>query len=462
MTFNSFNRKFPTAVTYIFFCVPFFCITSLDAYLSMFLFFHYQVVIGIPIFVILVLTGIIRLIIPFLHPLLGSISDRNYPFTRNKGRRFLWVIIFGFQLPIFFVLLFWIPALDVLIFFIIFTTFFMLYNVSFSLFSTSYSALLLNKFRNPKERLLIGVVTEFISTIGIISISIFAPIFINYGSLSSIQILAIPVAIVFAVTLSLGIFGLLEEKELIDTYFSPNQTPKKGFLRDMFKGFAIFKRKNFLILLFRWIVFGLFNLLFLSSLFDYMDYVLGVSSIITSLSLMGYMIWSLIALPLSFLLSYYIGHLKVSIISGFVMGATLLPFLFINDIFITIILISIIGFTFGLGTGSLIPLVGDVFDEHANTTRRRSEGVSYGILKMFGGLTVILGNFLTSIVYSLTGFIAGWWGPQPPSAILGIRILNTTIPGILIIIVMILFTVLYDLKPEKTEAIRMELKELEL
>jgi len=28
--------------------------------------------------------------------------------------------------------------------------------------------------------------------------------------------------------------------------------------------------------------------------------------------------------------------------------------------------------------------------------------------------------------------------------------------------VMILFTVLYDLKPEKTEAIRMELKELEL
>ncbi len=461
MTINSFNRKFPTAVTYIFFCVPFFSIMSLDVYLVSYLFYYYQVVIGIPAFLIIIPTGIIRLIFPFLQPLLGSISDRNYSFTRNKGRRFLWIMIFGFQIPIFFVLLFWIPALDVLIFFIIFTTFYMLYNVIFSLFTSNYSALLLNKFRNPKERLLIGVVTEFISTIGIFIIWIFAPLFINYGDPSSFQILAIPIAIVFAVTLSLGIFGLLEEKELIDTYFSSNQAPKKGFLRDMFKGFAIFKRKNFIVLLFRWIAFGLFNYLFLSGLFYYAVYVLGAPYFIASIFSMGYIIWSLIALPLSFLLSYFIGHLRVSIISGFVMGATLLPFLFINDIFISIILISIIGFSFGLGAGSLIPLVGDVLDEHANANRRRSEGVSYGILNMFGGLTVILGSFITSFVYTLTGFYSGW-GPQPPSAILGIRILNTTIPGILIIIVMILFTVLYDLKPEKTEAIRMELKELEL
>jgi len=332
----------------------------------------------------------------------------------------------------------------------------------FSLFSTTYSALLLNKFRNPKERLLMGLITEFIGTIGIISTSIFVPLFINFGDPSSFQISAIPVAIVFVVTLSLGIFGLLEEKELIDTYFSPNQAPKKGFLKSMFKGFTIFKRKNFLVLLFRWIAFGLFGYFFISGLINYAEYVLGAPYFITSIILMGYTVWSLIALPLSFLLSYFIGHLKVTIISGFVMGAALLPFLFINDIFITIILCSIVGFTFGLGAGSIIPLVGDVFDEHANINRRRSEGVSYGILKMFGGLTIILGGLITAFIQNITGFIQGWIGPQPLSALMGIRILNTTIPGILIIIVMILFTVLYDLKPEKTKAIRMELKELEL
>jgi len=461
MTFNSFNRKFPTAVTYIFFCVPFFSIMSLDVYLVSYLMFYYQTVIGIPAFLIIIPTGIIRLILPFLQPLLGSISDRNYSFTRNKGRRFLWIMVFGFQIPIFFVLLFWIPAFYIMIFFIIFTTFYVLYNVVFSLFSTTYSALLLNKFRNPKERLLIGVVTEFISTIGIFIILIFAPLFINFGYGSFFQILAIPIAIVFAVTLSLGIFGLLEEKELIDTYYSPNQAPKKGFLKDMFKGFTIFKSKNFLVLLFRWIAFGLFNYLFISGLVYYVEFVFGGYFFLTIL-IVGYMVWSLIALPLSFLLSYFIGHLKVSIISGFVMGVALLAFFFANTILIAIILISIIGFSFGLGAGSLIPLVGDVFDEHANANRRRSEGVSYGILKMFGGLTVILSSFITTFVYTLMGFTPGWWGPQPPLAILGIKILNTTIPGILIINIMILFTVLYDLKPEKTEAIRMELKELEL
>jgi len=372
-------------------------------------------------------------------------------------------MVFGFQIPIFLVLLFWIPALDMLIFFIVFTTFYMLYNVMYSLFTTSYSALLLNKFRNPKERLLIGVVIEFISTIGIISINIFAPLFVIYGDPSTIQITAIPVAVVFVITLSLGIFGLLEEKELIDTYFSPNQAPKKGLMRSMFKGFAIFKRKNFLVLLFRWIAFGLFNYLFISGLVYYAEFVLAAPIFATTFLYMGYMAWSLIALPLSFLLSYFIGHLKVSIISGFVMGATLLLFFFVDDIFISIILCSILGFAFGLGAGSLIPLVGDVFDEHANATRRRSEGVSYGILKMFGGLTIILGGLITTFIQNITGFIPYvWMGPQPPSAIMGIRILNTTIPGILLIIVMILFTVLYDLKPEKTEAIRMELKKLEL
>ena len=72
----------------------------------MFIIFYYQAVIGIPIFVILIPTSIVRLVVPFLQPLLGSISDRNYKFTRNKGRRFLWLMVFGFQIPIFFVLLF--------------------------------------------------------------------------------------------------------------------------------------------------------------------------------------------------------------------------------------------------------------------------------------------------------------------------------------------------------------------
>jgi len=461
MAFNSFSRKYPTAVTYFFFCVPFFSMMSLNTYLNMYVFFYYDVIIGISIALIFLPLGIINLILPFLQPLLGSISDRNFPFTRKLGRRFLWIIMMGFQTPIFFVLVFWAPAYNGMLFIIIFTALLLLYNVVYSIFLTSYSALLLSKFRNPKERLLIGTVTEFISTLGLIIISIFAPIFISYGGALSIQFLTIPIAITFVATLSLGIFGILEEKDLIDTYFSPNLTPKNGFLREMFKGFAIFKRKNFIVLLFRWIAFALFNLLFSSGLVYYWEYVLSASYSLLSVAYLGYYIWLLIALPLSFLLSWFLGHLKVSIISGFSLGVTLIVFFFAANIVMAIILISIIGFTLGLGMASLIPLVGDVFDEHANIKRKRSEGVSYGILKMFGGLAVILSNVITAFIYNLTGFISGW-GPVTPLALLGIKLLISMIPGTIIIGVMIMFIILYDLKPKKTEAIKMELKELEI
>ena len=458
---NSFNRKFPTAITYISFCVPFFSLRSLDAYLATYLFFFYEAMIGIHIIFIVIPFLLIRLILPFLQPLLGYLSDRNYPFTRTLGRRFLWIMVSGLLIPIFCVLLFWVPTFNDTIFLIFFTISFLLYNVFYSLYSTSYSALLLNKFRNPKERILIATVTETLSTIGIFIIFFFAPFFINYGDPSSFQFLAIPIAITFLITLLLGIFGLLEEKGLIDTYFSQNQAPKEWFLKDFFKRFAIFKRKNFLVLLFRWIAIALFNLLFLSGLFYYMEYVLDASSFFIILSSFGYYVWFLIALPLSFLLSWYLGHLKVSIISGFAMGTALLAFFFVASILMAVILTSIIGFTLGLGTASLIPLVGDVFDEFANINRKRSEGVAYGILSMFGGFTIISGNFLTIFVYSFTGFIAGCV-PQTSLALMGIRILTAIIPGIVIIIAMILFVILYDLKPEKTEAIRMELKELEI
>ena len=461
MTINSFNRKYPAAVTYITFCVPFFSIMSLNTYLTMWVFFYYQIIIGISVVLILLPVALINLILPFLQPLLGSISDRNFPFTRNLGRRFLWIVVMGFQTPIFLVLVFWVPTSNGMIFIIVFTALLMLYNVAYSIFLTSYSALLLNKFRNPKERLLLGALTEFISTIGIVIISLFAPMFINFGDPSTIQFLTIPIAITFAATLSLGIFGILEEKELIDTYFSPNLTPKKGFLKDMFNGFTIFKRKNFIVLLFRWIAFALFNLLFFSGLVFYFMYVLGTSIYLISIATIGYYIWLLIAFPLSFLLSWFLGHLRVSIISGFALGVALLVFFFVANTLMAIILTSIIGFTFGLGMASLIPLVGDVFDEHASINRKRSEGVSYGILKMFGGLSVILSNFITAGVISLTGFYTGW-GPLTPLALVGIRLLISMIPGIIIIGVMILFVVLYDLKPKKTEAIRMELKELEI
>jgi Na+/melibiose symporter-like transporter len=171
----------------------------------------------------------------------------------------------------------------------------------------------------------------------------------------------------------------------------------------------------------------------------------------------------LIAIPLSFVLSWFIGQYVTSIISGFALGVTLIAFFFVNNNLMAVILTSLIGFTIGLGMASTIPLTGDVFDEFAKFHRKRSEGIGYGFLSMFSSLTIFLGNFIILLVRGLTGFIDGG-DPllQPPSAIMGVRMYTSMIPGVIIIAIMILFTILFDLKRNKTEVIRTELKRLEI
>ena len=459
--FNSFYRKFPTALTIISFTVPFFSLMGLDMYLSTYLFFFYEVAVGVPVISVVITLGLTRLIIPFMHPILGLISDRNFPFSRTLGRRFFWIILSGILVSIFFVLLFWLPTTDVLIFTILFTTTYLLYNIFWSIHSSSYLALLLNKFRNPKERVLVTAIKELIGTIGLLIIMMFAPIFITWYNLTSYRLISIAIAIVFLVTLSLGVFGLLEEKDLIGTYFSENLASRDWFIKDFFKRFAIFKRKNFLVFVLRWITIPLFSSLFISGLVYFFEYVLNVPIYSVTLAILGYYIWMLIAIPLSFVLSWFIGQYITSIISGFALGGTLIAFFFVNNILMTVILTSLIGFTLGLGMASTIPLMGDVFDEFAKVHRKRSEGIGYGFLSMFSGLTIFLGTFIISIVKGLTGFMEGG-GPQPPTAIMGVRMYTSMIPGVIIIAIMILFTTLFDLKRNKTEAIRTELKELEI
>jgi Na+/melibiose symporter-like transporter len=337
----------------------------------------------------------------------------------------------------------------------------LLYYVTFSLYSLNYSALLLSKFRNPKERLIISTIIEFFSII-FLSISTFIlPIFIvSFNSLSYI-LPAIIISVVFWIALVVGIPGLLEERELIDTYYSPNLHPQEWFLKDFFMRFTIFRRKNFIILLIQWLGLAAFNYFFFNGLFYYAEYVIGVSSVFVTILSGVYFMMTFIAIPFGFLISWFAGYVKTWIISGFLLGSTTLIFFFLNDAFSSILLMAAVGFAFGLGTVALIPLTGDIFDEHALHERKRSEGCNYGILAFFGsGITIIL-PFVIVIVHSMTGF-----DPITPMqselAIMGIRILFSLIPGIAIIISIVLFLVLYDLKPGKVTEIQEGLKTLQI
>ncbi len=443
---TSFTRKYPTVLVYILFCIPIFGAKSLDTFVFSYWFYKFEG--DIAVIVVSIVMFIFRIVSIFLYPIIGSLSDRNFPFTRTLGKRFPWIVISGVLTPILFVILIWLPVLDQGIFWVVFFVLYLLYAIAFSLYITSYYALLFTKFRNPKERIFIGTITELLSAI-MVFIVFFAPIHFDVRGAS------IAVALFFIIPLFIGILGLREEEELINTYFSPNQAPKERVFKGFLQKFTIFKNKNFLILLSRFIVISISNFLFLILLNIYSSIVLNASSIFRILLDLVYIFWFIIGILAIFLPSWFLGHLNAYRVSGLALGIALVAFFFFADNILTaFIFIGIIGFTYGLETASLIPIIGDVFDEHAVISRKHSEGFYYGILTTFATMGVIIAPIIMVFFYSFLELL--------PISISIIKIVMTLIPGIPIILVMILFTLFFDLKPDKTEAIRMELKELEL
>jgi len=457
---NSFTRRMPIPLNIIGFSIPSFSLGALESFIASFFFYYYEVELGISTFIIFSIYMIVSIVAMFIPLLLGYLSDRNYGFTRKIGRRLFWLLISGICLPTFTFFLFFptsfVPGIGIIILFIL-----LAYRVFYLTFSLNYSALLVNKFRDPKERLILATVIEHLSTVGMFISSMLPPLFIVYGNPSTYRIGALFASLIFLITFLIGFPGLLEEGELIDTYFSPNLEPQGGFFWDFFRKFAYaFTQKNYLIYVLRYAGTVAFSLFFIGGMIYYAEYILEVSADVVTLMYFSYISMILVSIPNAFIMSWFLGYQRVFHISGFGLGAAVLLFPLLGfNVFTAMILMGLVGFFFGMSSICLIPLEGDIFDESASIHKKRSEGFFYGLFSLFGGLMSVISSLVTAIVHGITGFVEGW-GPQPPSAIIGIWILFSIIPGLIIIGTQFVFLFVYDLKPRKVEGIQQMNKDL--
>lgn len=466
---NSFTRRIHPSVDIMFYSIPSFSLTAIDTFIATWVLFFYEVVINIDVFFVMMTFAITRLLTLLLPPLIGYFSDRRYGSKRKSGKRFFWLFIPGLLVPVFNLLLFLPsspePSVGLYLF-----IFFILYNIFYVFYKINYSALLLNKFRHPKERLILSTTTNFIEVLGLLFVVLITPLLIISYTASSYRIAAIFVSIVFTITFLLGLLGFFEEEELIDTYYSPNLESQKPFFGDFFRRFAYaFKQKNFMLLLLRWLATAAFNLFFVLGMIYYSEYILEADPSSMTILYLIYYLMILVSIPIGFLISWFLGYLRTFNYSGLALGTTILMFTFIGIVvnpliksLISLLLMALTGFFTGLGFASLIPLAGDTFDESASINRKRSEGFLYGLLALFVSVMGIVQSFVSSLVHSFTGFIPDFYTPQPASAMFGIIILFSTIPGIIIIALQIVFMIFYDLKPEKVKSIQHTIKELQI
>ncbi|HZD10448.1 MAG TPA: MFS transporter [Candidatus Binatia bacterium] len=129
-----------------------------------------------------------------------------------------------------------------------------------------------------------------------------------------------------------------------------------------------------------------------------------------------------------------------------------------------LILIAAVFAGLGYGAANAIPwaIVADVIEVDELKTGKRREGVFYGYLVFFRKLASALATFAVGQVLSATGYISSQSGsafvPQPPSALLAMRIFVGVVPAIMLFLA-ILAAWRYPLDRETYNNIRRQLEE---
>lgn len=425
--------------------------------------FFYEVEILLPIALMTIATAIYTVWDMINDPIIGYRSDRNTRFTKKWGRRFPWLIFSTVPLLVTMFLLYLPPdpkTAGVWFTFIWFLFILMLYDTFEDCYLVPYYSLKVAKFRLVKERTKLQTLYEFITTVGLLLAFIIPPFFIEYGNPASYISLVIFGTIITAISILLGIPGTREEQDLIESYFLEIKEQEPFLTSFVLMVKNAFKNKNFIAFLGFFFATAIFNMLFVSSVPYLVYYILKADPITELILYIPYFTAILGPIPLNYYLSKKLGHLKVMIISTFLMVPILFIMYFIAESLLAIIIATFfLGFVIGISNVSASITTLDFYDEVAVLNKERQEGAYWGVFQFLTRITFFLQYLIFYLVHAATGFDPNIVD-QTPLAEAGILYIMVIIPAMLNLISTIIFIKLYDLKPDKMEQIRADLRDL--
>jgi len=397
-------------------------------------------------------------------PLIGFLSDKPRNFWRKWGKRTPFVIIGGIGTTLSFIFIFAVPDVDPksdwLILFIWLLVSICLFDTLFSTMDTNYISLVPDKFRTDKLRLRLAGFQVGLGIFGTVLAVVVSPMFIVYGQQSSFLTMAIIVGIIGIVLILLLIYGIHEDKAMIENYFIAYEKAEKVKFTEVLK--VALKQKSFVAFLVVYMLYQTTVSLLLGSIPYLVRFILNGEAIIETYILLGYIVAGILSVPIWWKIALKKGNNKtVFIIGGLIWGLASIPFLFITTVLAAIILAIILGIGMIGFWLMLNPIISDVIDEAISESGIRQEGVYMGVRTFFGRIAIMLQAIIFALVHIFTGFTPGS-ATQSPTAIFGLRLQMSVIPAIIMIIGILVFWKLYDITPEKKEITRKKLQELNL
>lgn len=369
-------------------------------------------------------------------PLFGFLSDH----TKTRyGRRIPYLMACSPLVSVFFVLLYFTPLeSDQWVYFIWLLFTLIVYDSFFTIVALCYNSLLSELTIEPDER----VKLNFFAGIGVglgVGITYVLPLLLieNVQPYSQnrpiFQTIVIILAILGAFFLSFTAYGIRERAELLpekEENLGLGKSIKQTLKNRSFVTFVIF---NFSI---TYVVTAL-----LSNFPFFIQDVLNVSgdTLLSSLPLILYVIFSTVGLPLGYLVNKKYGNKRAIFLLSIIVIVGLIIVSFTDSMILVNISFIIIGLSFSGISLLVFTLLADVVDEDELETGVRREGMYFGTNALITKPAQSVSAAISGLVFYLTQYDQniGAGETQPTSAILGIKLLIGLIPALFIILGMI-------------------------
>jgi GPH family glycoside/pentoside/hexuronide:cation symporter len=395
----------------------------------------------------------------FNDPLAGYISDKDYRFTRKYGKRFTWFILNSFPTAIIYLLIFLVPGTNQGLHFAWLLILICLYDTAFSFWNTNWMAVFPYKFRSQTERTKVAFMQTILSQIGLTLGMLVPPMFITYGARETYIYAAMFVSLTVMIAILIMIPGMKKDKISLDVQ-EPVQEVKinKNYFQTVW--FAL-KQKNARAYLIAYLGQTTMMTVMLASIPYLTKYILrnvDLEIFISGAVLAG----GLVSVPLWI----YVGR-KMGNRMGYMFGTGLTSlllfiFFFVSTNALAVILAAfLVGFTMGATWSLMYPTFSDVIDELVVKLGRRNEGIFYGFRTFIGRFSIVIQALAFGIIHYYTNFHPQFlW--QNPDAILGIQFHTAIIPATFYLFGFLAMWLRYDLTPNKTKQIKMQLAEMNL
>jgi GPH family glycoside/pentoside/hexuronide:cation symporter len=335
-----------------------------------------------------------------------------------------------------------------------------LFDTCETLFTMNYFSLFPDKFRSNKERRNVSAMSIYIGFIGVVFSALLPPMIVEFGNLGTYFLMALICISVNFICLFIMLPGVRDDKETVETFILKYEEKEREPLFRTLKTAS--KHKSLVAFLLIYMTYLTLTNMVQGSFYFWIRFIRGGEESDVLYVMLMFLFGSMAGIPLWYYYNKKTGDNRKTMLYS---GLFLILFTIFFSVITSFTAFLILTFIWATALGGFwtfyYVVFSDVIDESIAETGLRREGFYHGLRRFFGNLARVIQAFYFAIVLELTGFREGAT-MQTALAKTGILLLIGIIPAITMSVGFIIFWRVYDITPERSEAIKEKLKQLKI